>query len=129
MNVPLSLPLAPGLFVTNQIEFAFTRQVPCVADSTDKACVEIVLRATPDPQELRRLLANVAEQLGLGPKEALQSSSATYMRLVTEPTTLQFRESDMRRYAYWRTTGTKFDHPVMEYERTHAIGGPIARTE
>src|SRR5271170_2214849 len=31
MSVPLSLPLAPGLFVTHQIEFAFTRQVPCMA--------------------------------------------------------------------------------------------------
>ena len=129
MSVPLSLPLAPGLFVTHQIEFAFTRQVPCTADSTDEACVEIVLRATPDPEELRRLLSNVAERLGLRLKEALQSSSATYMRLVAEPTTLQFCESDLRRYAYWTITGTKIDHPVMEYERTHAVSGPMARAE
>ena len=129
MSVPLSLPLAPGLFVTHEIEFVFTRQVPCMADSTDKACIEIVLRATPEPEELRRLLSIVSNKLGLGRKEALQSSSATYMRLVTEPTSLQFAESDMRRYAYWTTTGTKLDHPVMEYERTHAIVGPIARTE
>jgi hypothetical protein len=129
MSVPLSLPLAPGLFVTHQIEFAFTRQVPCMADSTDEACIEIVVRATPDPEVLRRLLSNVAEKLRLGLKEALQSSSATYMRLVIEPNTLQFYESDMRRYAYWTTTGTKFYYPVMEYERTHAVGGPVARTE
>jgi len=129
MSMPLSLPLAPGLFVTHQIEFAFTRQVPCTADSTDEACVEIVLRATPDPEELRRLLSNVAERLGLRLKEALQSSSATYMRLVAEPTTLQFCESDLRRYAYWTITGTKIDHPVMEYERTHAVSGPVERSE
>jgi len=60
MSMPLSLPLAPGLFLTHQIEFAFTRQVPCMADSTDEACVEIVLRATPDPAELKRLLLHVA---------------------------------------------------------------------
>jgi hypothetical protein len=129
MNVPLSLPLAPELFVTHQIEFAFTREVPCTADSADDACIEIVLRATPDPEELRRVLSNVAHKLGLGLNEALQSSSATYMRLVTDPKTLQFYESDMRRYEYWTSTGTKFDHPVIGYERTHAIGGPIARTE
>ena len=129
MSVPLSLPLAPGLFVTHQIEFAFTRQVPCMADSTDEACVEIVLRATPDPEELRRLLSNVAERLRLRLKEALQSSSATYMRLVAEPTTLQFCESDLRRYAYWTITGTKIDHPVMEYERTHAVSRPVERSE
>ena len=61
MSVPLSLPLAPGLFVTHQIEFAFTREVPCMADSTDEACVEIVLRATPDPEELKRLLIYVSK--------------------------------------------------------------------
>ena len=98
-------------------------------DSTDEACIEIVVRATPDPEVLRRLLSYVAEKLRLGRKEALQSSSATYMRLVTEPKTLQLFESDLRRYAYWTNTGTKIDYPVMVYERAHAVSGPIARTE
>jgi len=135
MNGPLSLPLAPGLFVTHQIEFAFTRQVPCMADLTDEACVEIVVRATPDPEELRTRLTNLSQMMRLsqnsvlGEKVALQLSSATYMRLVTEPTTLQFFESDMQRYGYWTSTGTEFDYPVMVYERTHAVSGPIARTD
>lgn len=129
MKVPLSLPLEPGLFVRHQIEFAFTRQVPCMADSTDEACVEIVLRAAPDPEELKRLLMNLSNEVGLGPKEVLQSSSATYVRLVAEPNTLQVYESDLRRYSYWATKGTKLDHPVIEFERTHALSGPIARTE
>jgi hypothetical protein len=129
MSMPLSLPLAPGLFVTHQIEFAFTRQVPCMSDGTEDACAEIVVRATPDADELRRLLRNISKNIGLGRKEALRLSSATYMRLVTEPKTLQFFESDMRRCAYWATAGTKSDHPVMEYERTHAASGPIARSE
>jgi tetratricopeptide (TPR) repeat protein len=132
MSAPLSLPLAPGLFVTHQIEFAFTRQVPCTADSTDEACVEIVVRATPDPEVLRRVLMNLSQMLKLskntvqGEKVALQSSTATYLRLVLEPTTLQFWESDIRRYGYWTTTGPDPDHPVMVYERTHAVVGPIA---
>jgi hypothetical protein len=100
-----------------------------MANAPDEGCVEIVLRATPDPEALRSLLTSVAEKLAPGLKEDLQSSSATYMRLVVEPTTLQFYESDMRRYEYWTTKGPKFDHPVIEYERTHAIGGPITRTE
>jgi len=135
MSVPLSMPLAPRLFLTHQIEFAFTRQVPCIADSTDEACVEIVLRATPDPEALSSALTNLSQMMKLsqntvlGKNEALQSSSATYMRLVTEPTTLQFVESDVRRYGYWTTTGTKSDRPVMVYERTHAVSGPITRTE
>jgi hypothetical protein len=129
MRMPLSLPLEPGLFVMHQIEFAFTRQVPCIADSSDEACVEIVLRATPDRGELKTLLMNLSKEMGLGRKEALQSSSATYMRLVTEPKTLQFYESDIRRYSYWVTKGTKLDHPVIEFERTNAQSGPIARTE
>jgi len=74
-------------------------------------------------------LMNLSRKIGLGRKEALRLSSATYIRLVTEPKTLQFCENDMRRYAYWTSTGTKFDYPVIEYERTHAVSGPIVRTE
>jgi hypothetical protein len=135
MNVPLSLPLAPGLYVTHQIEFAFTRLVPCMADSTAETCIEIVVRATPDPEELRSRLMSLSQMMRLsqntvlGEKVTLQLSSAMYMRLVTEPTTLQFFESDIRRYGYWTNTGTKFDYPVMVYERTHAVSGPITRTE
>jgi hypothetical protein len=129
MRGPLSLPLQPGLFVTHQIEFAFTRQVPCTADSSDEACVEIVLRATPDAEELKRLLMSVSETMNLSHNVALQLSSATYMRLVTDPRTLQFYESDIRRLSYFTIKGTKYYHPMMETERTHAISGPIARTE
>ena len=129
MRVPLSLPIAPGLFVTHQIEFAFTRQVPCTADSPDEACVEIVLRATPDPEDLKRLLMDVSQSMDLGHKKALQLWSATYMRLVTEPRTLQFYESDIRHLSYWTLKETKDDPPKIESERTHAISGPIARTE
>ena len=129
MRGPLSLPLQPELFVAHQIEFAFTRQVPCTADSSDEACVEIVLRATPDPEDLKRLLMNLSEAMSLSHKVALQLSSATYMRLVTEPRTLQCYESDVRRLSYWTIKGTKDDHPMIESERTHAISGPIARTE
>ena len=106
-----------------------------MADSTDEACVEIVVRATPDPEELRTRLTNLSQMMRLsqnsvlGEKVALQLSSATYMRLVTEPTTLQFFESDMQRYGYWTSTGTEFVYPVMVYERTHAVSGPIARTD
>jgi hypothetical protein len=137
MRVPLSLPIAPGLFVTHQIEFAFTRQVPCTADSSDEACVEIVLRATPDPEDLKRLLMDVSQSMSPGHKEALQLWSATYMRLVTEPGTLQFYESDIRhlsylrqaRLSYWTLKETKDDPPKIESERTHAVSGPIARTD
>lgn len=129
MSAPLSLPIAGGFFLMHQIEFAFTRQVPCTADSTDEACVEIVLRATPDPEELKKLLMNVSLKMGLGHKGDLQLSSATYMRLVTEPKTLQFYESDMRRYAYWATKGTKFYYSALQYESTNAVSGPIVRTE
>jgi hypothetical protein len=129
MRAPLSLPLEPGLFVTYQIEFAFTRQLPCTADSSDDACVEIVLRATPDPVDLKRLLTNAAETMSLSHKVALQLSSATYVRLVTDPRTLQFYESDIRRLSYWTIKGTKYYKPMIETERTHAISGPIARTE
>jgi hypothetical protein len=47
MAVPLSVPLAPNIFLMHNIQFAYTRSVPCTAESTDPSCVEIVLRATP----------------------------------------------------------------------------------
>jgi hypothetical protein len=37
-------------------------------------------------------------------------SSATYMRLVIEPRTLQFYESDIRRLSYSTIKGTKYYH-------------------
>jgi tetratricopeptide (TPR) repeat protein len=129
MSVPLSLPLAPRLFVTHQVEFAFTRQVPCTAGSAEEACVEIVLRATPDPTALRQLILKMSDKIGQGQREALQLSAAAYMRLVIEPKTLQFYDCDIRRYGYWAGAGLKFDHPVMAFERAHVVSGPIVRTE
>jgi hypothetical protein len=72
---------------------------------------------------------NVSESMNLSHNVALQLSSATYMRLVTDPRTLQFYESDVRRLSYWTFKATKYYQPMLETERTHAMSGPIARTE
>jgi hypothetical protein len=73
---------------------------------------KIILRATPDPEALKRLLLNLSQKIGVANKEVLQLSSPTYIRLVTEPKTLQFYESDARCYAYWALTGNEFTNPL-----------------
>jgi hypothetical protein len=101
MTAALSLPLAPGAFVAHKIEFAYTRSVPCVPDSTTLSCVEIVLRATPDPAVVKLILDNLARVARLAPTQRPQLWSVTEMRLVTDPMTLQPYRLEMRRHGYW----------------------------
>jgi hypothetical protein len=111
------------------IEFAFTRQVPCVAGSQDEACVELVLRATPDPAELKRLLIAISRKMGLNSKDVLQLSSATYRRLVIDPNTLQFYASSTRGSSRWMSNRDALHFPVVENESTEVTSGPIARIQ
>ncbi len=124
MIAPLAVPTT-GLFVTHKIEFAFTRRVRCTASSSDEACVEIVLRATPDADALNELLMSLSHELPLDHKDTLELASSMSVRLVTDPKTLQLYESDVLRYVHLQTSGT-FGHPMLVYERTHAVLGAIA---
>jgi tetratricopeptide (TPR) repeat protein len=110
MAAPLSWQLAPTVFVNHKIEFAYTRQVPCDASSTESTCVEIILHATLDPSALR-----------LPPGAVRQIWSAMHMRLVTDPKTLQSYSCEIRRYAYWLPGNTGTNHPLIESEKTLAI--------
>ncbi len=98
MTATLPLPIAPQFFVSHKMEFAYTRSVPCTADSTAPACIEIVLRAAPESTELTQLARTVAP-----PGQLQWCSSATQMRLVLDPTTLQPYSREMRQYSFWST--------------------------
>jgi len=96
ISAPLSLAGLPRIVVQHQIEFAFTRMVRCTADSADPACVEIVLRATPDGEALEHAMADVRLQV----PEARDYSSSIEARIVTDAATLLPYVREERIYWY-----------------------------
>jgi len=79
----------PGIRVyslDHDIEFAFTRRVACNPGGADRACIEIVVHASPQPQALEGL------------KSDQEYWSATYMRIIVDPITLTPHLTDTRRY-------------------------------
>jgi len=101
MAMPLPLPLVPQILVMHKIEFAYTRSLPCTADSPDRSCIEIVLHAAPDPDALGATLDLLTHSFHLPRGQVLRSSSATEMRLVTDPSTLLPYLRDTRHHSYW----------------------------
>lgn len=124
----LLLPIAANAFVPHEIQFTFSRPVPCTPDSSELACVEIVLRAAPDPTILRESLDSLAARANL-PAGQLQLSSVTNMRLVTDPKTLQPYSREMRRHSYWSSGEHGPDHSLIESERTVLASGPITQIQ
>jgi tetratricopeptide (TPR) repeat protein len=117
MTASLSLPIIGNSFV-HKIQFTYSRPVPCTPDSSDASCIEIVLHAAPDPAILRGLQT-----------VQLQLWSATSMRLVTDPKTLQPYSCEIRRHAYWSNGVPGPDHSLFESEKTVVSSGAITRAQ
>ncbi|HUO03334.1 MAG TPA: hypothetical protein VMU31_11180 [Rhizomicrobium sp.] len=116
MQTPLFLPgLGLGLFTAqHDISFAFTRMVPCAAGS-DRQCAEIVLHATPDPQDLKDTLQSADEQLKLSDQQSLRYWPRIDLRLVLDPDTLTPYVNDLRQSWY---DGVGKSDPIIESIRT-----------
>ena len=127
MAAPLSLPLAPNLFLAHKIQFAYTRFVPCTADATELSCAEIVLRATPDPVAAKEALAYVVRRARLPSGQVPRLWSVTYMRLVTDPATLQPYTLDARRHSYWSLGAKDPNQSLIEFEKTVFVSGSVSR--
>jgi hypothetical protein len=98
IDAPLSVAGMPRVVVQNRIEFAFTRRVPCTAQTTEKLCVEIVIRATPDKEALDRVMADFIDPDSESPIADYRSSRLT--RIVTDPATLLPYAREQRVYWY-----------------------------
>lgn len=85
-------------FLPHDIEFAYTRDVPCTPPAAAPQCVEIVIHATPQGEALDDMMKQSSSFT-----RVQRYWSATYIRLVTEPGTLTPYSFDMRRY--WHITG------------------------
>jgi hypothetical protein len=118
MSAPLLLPgLGMGQFqVTHEIEFAFTRQLPCTPGTTGPLCVEIVLRATPDANELKLARELVTRALQMPDPNALRYWSTASLRFVVKPDTLVPYVRDTRRNWYIAIDGTLKDDPAISSE-------------
>jgi hypothetical protein len=106
MKLSLPLPFAPLQFVAHDVQFAFTRELPCDHDS-GQICVELVLRAVPDAADLKYALRGMQQALHLRHAEKLNAWTTMYMRLITDPATLQAYHRDSRQFFYVSIDGRR----------------------
>jgi tetratricopeptide (TPR) repeat protein len=118
MTAALFLSLAPRVFLSHKIQFAYSRPVPCLPDSAELSCIEIVLRAAPDPTILKEDLELVARKARLAAGQVPRLWSATTMRLVTDPKTLWTYSRETRWHVYWSTGLPGPEQTIIESEKT-----------
>ncbi len=94
----LSLPGIPQVVVQHRLEFAFTRKVPCTPDAAEKACVEIVIRATPDKDAVDHVIADSG---------IADYTAALEARVVTDPAALLPYAFEERVHWYWHALGRR----------------------
>jgi tetratricopeptide (TPR) repeat protein len=100
MSAALIMPGIDNVLLPNDMEFAYTRNVPCTADSAAPSCVEIVLHATPQEEPLGRWLEQLTHNVQLPRGRTVHYWSTSYLRIVTDPNTLMTYATDARRYWY-----------------------------
>jgi tetratricopeptide (TPR) repeat protein len=100
MSAALIMPGIDNVLLPNDMEFAYTRNVPCTADSAAPSCVEIVLHATPQEELLGQWLEQLTPSLQLPRGRTVHYWATSYLRIVTDPNTLMTYASDARRYWY-----------------------------
>ena len=118
MSAALFLPFAPQVFITHKIQFAYSRPVPCLSDSSELSCIEIVLRAAPDPTILKADLDAITRRSHLAPGQAPRLWSVTTMRLVTDPKTLWTYSRETQWHAYLSDGVSGTDQTLIESEKT-----------
>jgi tetratricopeptide (TPR) repeat protein len=100
MSAALIMPGVGNILLPHDMEFAYTRNVPCTADSAAPSCIEIVLHATPQEEPLAQWLEQITHDLKLPQGRTVHYWSTSYLRIVTDPNTLMTYASDARRYWY-----------------------------
>jgi hypothetical protein len=100
MSAALIMPGIDNVLLPNDMEFAYTRNVRCTADSAAPSCIEIVLHATPQEKPLGQWLEQLTLNLRLPRGRTVHYWSTSYLRIVTDPNTLMTYATDARRYWY-----------------------------
>jgi tetratricopeptide (TPR) repeat protein len=117
MSAPLIMPGTFAVTVSHDIEFAFTRQVPCNPDSTERSCVELVIHAAPEADALEGFAAGLASIMRLPQGKKAHLWSETYMRIVTDPNTLMTHVRDVRHYWHVSYDGANLQDVANQSER------------
>jgi hypothetical protein len=117
MSAPLTVSGARQLVLPHDIEFAYTRDLPCSAAPTARSCVEIVVHATPQADAIAQLLSVVRQRLGGHPAAQPRFWSTIYMRIVTDPVTLTPYVYDERRFWHIGGDNPGKDKPENQAER------------
>jgi hypothetical protein len=118
MTAALFLPLAPQVFLSHKVQFTYSRPVPCLPDSSELSCIEIVLRAAPDPAVLKADLDDFTRRARVARGQVPRLWSATTMRLVTDPATLWTYSRETRWHVYWSNGAPGPDQTLIESEKT-----------
>jgi hypothetical protein len=118
MTAALFLPLAPQAYLTHKMQFTYSRPVPCNPDSSEVSCIEIVLRAAPDPSVLKATLEMLARRAHLARGQVPRLWSVTSMRLVTDPTKLWTYSREARWHGYWSNGVSGPDQSLIEAEKS-----------
>jgi hypothetical protein len=118
MTAGLFMPFAPHVFLTHKIQFTYSRHVPCTPGASEVSCIEIVLRAAPDPTVLKASLDALVRRAQLAGRQGPRLWSATTMRLVTDPKTLWTYSRETRWHFYWWNGLPGPDHSMIESEKT-----------
>lgn len=120
MSTPLFLPgLGLGHYLVQyDLNFAFTRQIPCTAETPDRLCAEVIVHATPNADALKTTLQDVGHQLNLSDRQTLHYWSITDLRLVVDPATLLPFVCDTRQAWYIALDGPEKSDPIIESQRT-----------
>ena len=118
MTAALFLPFAPQVFLSHKVQFTYSRPVPCLPDSSELSCIEIVLRAAPDPAVLKADLDDFTRTARVAHGHVPRLWSATTMRLVTDPATLCTYSRETRWHIYWSNGAPGPDQTLIESEKT-----------
>lgn len=118
MTAGLFLPLASQVFLSHKIQFTYSRPVPCLPDSSELSCIEIVLRAAPDPTVLKADLDSLGRSRHLASGQVPRLWSAATMRLVTDPKTLWTYSRETRWHVYWSNGLPGPDQKLIQSEKT-----------
>ncbi len=118
MTAALFVPIAPQVFLGHDIQFTYSRAVPCVADSREASCIEILLHAVPDPAILKSGLDELAHTAHLEHGKAPRLWSVTMMRLVLDPATLWTYSRETEWHGYWSNGLTGPDQSLIESEKS-----------
>ena len=100
--------LLPGMVILadQDIQFAYSRPVPCGASPSDEpACAEILVHVTPEPESLTDKLALLRQSLKLTGTRKVHYTGVTDLRLVVEPGRLLPHVSELRRHWYIEVDG------------------------